>query len=47
MFARHARRAFSLIELVIVVVIIGIIAAAALPKFSGTEGQASATALGA
>ncbi len=39
------RNAFTLIELMIVVVIIGLLAAIAIPKFANTKGKANATAL--
>jgi prepilin-type N-terminal cleavage/methylation domain-containing protein len=41
----RARRAFTLIELLIVVVIVGIIAAIAVPKFQSTKGKANAAAM--
>ena len=42
---RQSRSGFTLIELLIVVVIIGILASFAVPKFQNTKGKANAAAL--
>ncbi|MCC6318160.1 MAG: prepilin-type N-terminal cleavage/methylation domain-containing protein [Gemmatimonadaceae bacterium] len=42
---RQSRAGFTLIELLIVVVIIGILASFAVPKFQNTKGKANAAAL--
>lgn len=42
---RSKQRGFTLIELVVVIVILGILAAFAVPKFMGLEGQARVAAV--
>jgi MSHA pilin protein MshA len=42
---QSSQRGFTLIELVVVIVILGILAAFALPKFMGLEGQARTAAV--
>lgn len=42
---RYTQRGFTLIELVVVIVILGILAAFAVPKFMGLEGTARASAV--
>src|SRR5262249_15568564 len=43
--SKPSQRGFTLIELVVVIVILGILAAFAVPKFMGLEGQARASTL--
>jgi MSHA pilin protein MshA len=43
--SKASQRGFTLIELVVVIVILGILAAFAVPRFMGLEGQARAAAL--
>ncbi len=42
---RFTQRGFTLIELVVVIIILGILAAFAVPKFMGLEGQARVAAV--
>ena len=45
--SRHSQRGFTLIELVVVIVILGILAAFAVPKFMGLETRARIASLNA
>src|SRR5260221_2459627 len=45
MSAKHNRRGFTLVEILIVVVILGILAAMVIPKFANASGEAKRNSL--